>query len=125
MSSAIRSYIVNNIKLPINASYLEAFSVAKSVFKKLGIFVTEDDMRIYRKSTDARDKENIIFVYSVIASGLFPQIDKQRLEKYSVNVLENEKLNLKFGEEKLSARPLIVGTGPAGLFSALLLADML
>ena len=55
--------LVNDIKLPINASYKEAFSVARKKIKSLGLL--SDDMRfsIYRRSVDATKRDNILFVY--------------------------------------------------------------
>ena len=65
MSSSI--IVVNNIKLPINASHKEAFSVARAKLKKLGIGIQTGGMRIHKRSVDARNKSDIRFVYSVAA----------------------------------------------------------
>ena len=123
MTSNTRSYIVNNIKLPINASYQEAFSVAKQKLKKLGVNYGESDMRIFRKSVDARDKSNIIFVYSVIITAQFSKKDNDKLIKNGLTLLEESQIDAPFGDETLDARPVIVGSGPCGIFSALLLAE--
>ena len=63
------SIIVNNIKLPIDASHKEAFSVARGKLKALGVSLSDKTFTIYRRSIDARNKENIFFVWSVAVSG--------------------------------------------------------
>ncbi len=123
MTSNTRSYIVNNIKLPINASYQEAFSVAKQKLKKIGINCGEESMRIFRKSIDARDKNNIIFVYSVLITAHFSKNDNDKLIKNGLTLLEESQIDTPLGYETLNARPIIVGSGPCGIFSALLLAE--
>ncbi len=124
MSLRARSYIVNNIKLPINASFKEAFSVAKQKIKKLGLNPTDADFSVYKRSVDARNKEQIYFVYSVLVSGNFPDMDNTFLLKHGiVKQLEDDALKIEFGKDKLDERPVIVGAGPCGIFAALLLAE--
>ena len=62
---------VNSIRLPVNASAEEAFSVARAKFKKAGINVSRECLKISRRSVDARKKDDISFVYSVSVSGDF------------------------------------------------------
>lgn len=123
MTQNTRSYIFNNIKLPINASFEEAFSVAKEKLNKLGVSLNECDMRIFRRSTDARDKTKIVFVYSVIISGVFSDKDSEKLAKNGLTLLEDTVLDAKPGIETLAARPIIVGSGPCGIFAGLMLAE--
>ena len=123
MTQNSRSYIINNIKLPINASHAEAFSVAKEKLLRLGIKSCEADMRIFRRSTDARDKNNIVFVYSVLVNIHATDKESERLIKNGFTLLEEAKLDAEPGEESLSARPCIIGSGPCGIFAALLLAE--
>ena len=59
------NFLVNNIKLPVSASVKEAFSVAMGRLKKLGIRASETDCTVFRRSIDARKKDNILFVYSI------------------------------------------------------------
>lgn len=116
--------IVNNIKLPIDASSKEAFSVAKKRLSSAGISCRDLHFTVYRRSIDARIKSNIFFVWSIAASGEFSQLDEKRLAAKDISVLsENAFPKVVFGEEKLSAPPIVVGSGPCGLFAALLLAE--
>ena len=116
--------LVNDIKLPINASYKEAFSVARKKIKSLGLL--SDDMRfsIYRRSVDARKRDNIFFVYSVSVetSGKLPDIDYLKAHGIGV-VTDNTELDIRHGDIPLKNPPVVVGSGPAGMFCALLLAE--
>ena len=49
--------------------------------------------------------------------------DGSRLERLGARAIEQGELQIKTGSEKMSARPLVVGMGPAGLFCALILAE--
>ncbi|MEG0290077.1 MAG: hypothetical protein RR941_01590 [Erysipelotrichaceae bacterium] len=80
-------------------------------------------MKIVKESIDARKKGAIFFRYSVdcevlheketLACG-FENVSLAPVLKYEVPTS---------GEEKLSHRPIVIGFGPAGMFSALLLAQ--
>ncbi len=116
--------VVNNIKLPINASFEEAFSVAKRRLRSVGILSRATDFSIYRRSVDARKKDDVRFVYSVSVKGDFSGISTEKLKANDMSLTEdNTEMSLTFGDEVLSAPPVVVGTGPAGLFAALLLAE--
>ena len=123
MTKNTRSYILNNIKLPINASFEEAFSLTKQKLKRLGISKSVEEMHIFRRSTDARDKNNIIFVYSVLFTAEFSTGESEKLLKNGFTLLEEETLDTKIGTEAMQERPVIIGSGPAGLFAGLMLAE--
>jgi len=124
MSIDTRFLIVNNIKLPIDASHEEAFSVAETRLSKLGINASQLKYSVYRRSTDARRKEDIKFVYSVTATGVLPKLNADKLKSRDVVFSECNPLpKIEYGDKALSAPPLVVGSGPCGLFSALILAE--
>ncbi|MBO7304624.1 MAG: FAD-dependent monooxygenase [Clostridia bacterium] len=124
MSTEKRTFIVNNIKLSVNASYKEAFSVARRRLSRLGIKSAGLSFSIYRRSVDARRKSDVSFVYSVAVTGELPSPSRERLMEADVALLPPVSLStVMLGEEKMSAPPLIVGSGPCGLFAALLLAE--
>ncbi len=114
--------IVNNVKMPINASFEEAFSVAVSKLRKIGVKASVSNCRVYRKSVDARHKDNIKFVYS-IACIVDDTPDEKRLLSLGAALLKEDKIEVIKGKTPLSSSPVIVGSGPAGLFAALLLAE--
>ncbi len=80
-----------------------------------------------RRSLDARDKNEIQFVYNVmvsLAEGPRREVGLvQRLHRQDVAIHKPyEPVELKPGSESLTARPVVVGMGPAGMFAALTLA---
>ncbi len=127
MSSPIRALIVNHIALPVDASYEEAFSVSASKLRRAGLLPPDASYRIFRRSVDARKKPEIRFVYSVAVEGSFPKIPESYLKSEAFtrdfSLLAEEEPIPSPGTEKISADPVVVGTGPCGLFAALLLAE--
>ncbi len=123
MNFSYRIFVINNINLPPNASFEEAFSVADKKLRKLGIKTGRLSFAPYRKSIDARRKSDIKIVYSVSASGEFIQKEAEILIKNGISEITASTPLPVFGTEELSAPPVIVGTGPAGLFAALMLAE--
>ena len=119
-----RFLLINNICLPVLASQSEAFSVVKGILKKAGILSFAKEYSVFRRSIDARHKPDIYYVYSIAVRGDFDKIDEKRLAKFGISINETPTLEIpEAGKEKLSAPPVIVGSGPAGLFAALLLAE--
>lgn len=110
--------------MPINASFKEAFSVARSRLKRLGLSGGAVEYSIYRRSIDARRRSEIFFVYSVLCRGDFPGLDKDALARADMSLINPEvRPEIVFGDEELTAPPVVVGAGPAGLFAALILAE--
>lgn len=92
---------LSDVKLPIEKSETELVKIAERKLKKKVAY-----FRICKKSLDARDKENLRYVYTIEFSAT-PQEKKKA---------EYEKLPL----SKQPQKPVIVvGSGPAGLFCAL------
>ncbi len=85
---------------------------------------------IFKESIDARNKEDIKFVYSLDfqvkdEAALLKNATKLRIEKVKVNADTKSHLNNKAqSPENLPYRPVIVGFGPCGMFSALRLAEL-
>ena len=119
-----RVFIVNNIKLPINASSSEAFSIAKRRISKKLQSSGKLSFSVFKRSIDARKKQDIRFIYSVAVEGDFKEIQESDLLGTDiVSSVPLELPDIPIGEYESSAPPLIVGAGPAGLFAALLLAE--
>ncbi len=124
MNSQVRVFIVNNIKLPISASHEEAFSIARKKLSKLGVNSKSAECRIFRRSIDARKKSEISFVYAVSVKGNFTDICPERLSAYGISEFNSSgAIDFEFGEDRLSSPPVVIGSGPCGLFAALLLAE--
>ncbi|MEG2983718.1 MAG: hypothetical protein RR835_03390 [Peptostreptococcaceae bacterium] len=113
---------VSNIKLDINESL---DNIKKLVLKKLK--VNESDLinfNIYKESIDARRRGKIDFVYTVdVELKNEKRLLKQAKIKDVVEVKEKKYVDVISGSEKLSNKPVIIGSGPAGLFAALILAQ--
>ena len=114
---------LNEIKLPVSHTEndLEAEIVKRLKLKNSDII----NYRIFKRSYDARKKDNVIFVYSVDAEIVNENRIISNLKKYK-NVRITPDMGYKFqikADEKLAERPVIVGTGPCGLFAALILAQ--
>ena len=99
--------------------------ILESVSRKLHISPSEIlSFKIKKESLDARKKESIYYIYEL---EIETKKEKEILKKYSssdIFLSPKEEYQLKVtGHKKLKSRPIIVGTGPAGLFAAYLLAE--
>ena len=109
---------INNIKMPINHNNGD---LKKSVIKMLGISESQlKSFEITGQAIDARNKNNIIYVYAVDI-----ELDDEERYKNLPNIREIEKMEyisekMELGNRK---RPVVVGSGPSGLFAALVLAE--
>lgn len=116
--------LVNNVKIPVNASVSEAFSVAKGIVKRAGLSSYAKEYSVFRRSIDARHKPDIFYVYSIAVTGDFPNIDEGKQRKLGISLQQPlARPEVIIDGEKLSAPPVVVGSGPCGLFAALLLAE--
>ncbi len=115
--------LIPNIKLPINASFSEAFSVAKTKIKKAGLSPSSYKYSVYRRSVDARKRNEIFFVYTVAVCGEFSKEASRKLLEKGYSLMKEETLDFPVGSLPLSYRPVVVGAGPAGLFAAYILAE--
>ncbi len=96
---------VNNITVPLETSKEELLSIA---IKKSGISKRQiTGYKINRRSVDARRK-NVQFNYSITL--------------YTGDENPKEENKLVQGTKKPETRPVIIGSGPAGLFCAYILA---
>lgn len=113
-------FLINDIKLGLDGDESRALSRAKKIIAAEGLNGRDFRLSVYRRSIDARDKNNILLVYSVLAVSESEQSVRtgSKLKPMPEQTLVTER-----GSEKMSARPVIVGMGPAGLFCALLLAE--
>ena len=112
--------LINNIKIRLDDDESVVFSRAKSIMKKEHISIDGFTFSIYRRSIDARDKNNILLVYSVLA-------ENESLIKVNssvnIKILDDTDIVIEYGIEKLKNSPIVVGMGPAGMFCALMLAE--
>jgi len=119
---------LTEIKLPLDHP-TEAITTA--ILKKLQIKPEElVGYTIFKRSYDARKKEDIIFVYILDVETTCEQQLRDRWIKdphiidtpdMSYRVVAKAPSNL---TTSLTARPIIIGMGPCGMFAVLILAQM-
>ncbi|SHE29360.1 hypothetical protein SAMN02745133_00048 [Desulforamulus putei DSM 12395] len=115
---------VSGIKLTLDQ---DESDIKKGLLAKLKI--KEKDLieyNIFKRSVDARKKDMIYFVYTVDALVVN---ENKILNKFAGDKDVTLTPNLKYeyvkpGAVSLKNRPVIIGTGPAGLFAGLILATM-
>lgn len=121
------SYLIGGIRVSIDATDEEIIKKAKDKMKREGANATALHFQVFKKSIDARKKDHIVFVCTVLVKLPVPVSKKtqQALSALDAKLLaEAEPVTVqKPGAAPLVAPPLVVGMGPAGLFAALLLAQ--
>lgn len=112
---------VSNIKTPL----AERGEISTAVLKKLRIpQAAIKRLHIYKESIDARHKDSIQFVYTVDV-----EVDNEvavlsQAQSADVNLTpELDYEPVASGAKPLINRPVVVGSGPAGLFAGLILAE--
>jgi len=106
---------LNEIKLSIDSDEIELYKIACTMLHIQRSEIKE--LIIYKKSIDARDKSNIHFVYTL-------DLDIFNQSRFKSRVIKNvDKYSVVEVKRTSTIRPVVIGAGPAGLFSALTLAE--
>ena len=102
----------------------EEDNLENEVAKKLHVKTSEIlNVTIVKKSLDARRKDDIHYVYEVDVEVLSPSKILNKNHSKDIFLAPTEEYKLPpMGKEKLSSRPIIVGSGPCGLICAYMLA---
>ena len=124
MNSQNSIIVFNNIKLPFDASVQEAFSVARKKLKALGLNYEGYKPYVYKRSIDARNKKSIYFVYSIAVNCNINNFNIDSLSKHGASLISEKSNDFIIGTTPMTAPPVIVGTGPAGMYAGLILAEM-
>lgn len=123
---------INNLKQPVKEALLgnDIDTVRYLAAKKLKVSDKDiSSVRILKRSVDARNKGDILLIYSaeVEITGNM-NLSKHRKLK-DIVILNGQacqkdiKKELVYGSKKINNRPVIIGSGPAGLFAGLILAQ--
>lgn len=115
---------LTEIKLPLDhsESALEA-----SVLERLGIEARQlVRYAVFRRGVDARKRSAIAFIYTLDAEVRDEQMVLARLRgsRHIAPAPDTGYRHVARAPSGLNARPVVVGTGPCGLFAGLLLAQM-
>ncbi|MBE9525230.1 MAG: hypothetical protein IMY76_09025, partial [Chloroflexi bacterium] len=115
---------LNNIKLPLDHPKSE---LVVTILKKLGI--QPDELlgySVFKRSYDARRKDNIKLIYTLnVEVRREKEILRRKRKDNTIRLAPDT--GYKFvtqAPDNLIQRPLVVGTGPCGLFAGLVLAQM-
>lgn len=98
--------------------------ILKVCSKKLKINKEEiKKYKIVKQSIDARNKEKIMYSYEIDVEVDNENVILKKNKSKDILKAPEEKYEFKItGKEKMKNRPIIIGAGPAGLFSAYMLA---
>jgi uncharacterized FAD-dependent dehydrogenase len=115
---------ITELKLPLNHP-VEAIEEAAAARLK----IPASDLiscKVFRRAHDARNKANIILIYSLDVE---VKNESSILKLFANDKQINSTPNMDYqfvakAPENFTKRPLIIGAGPCGLFTALILAQM-
>ncbi len=110
---------IQGFKVPMRKTHKPLKKLLEEKYKIFERFINE--IIIVKQSVDARDKKDIYLVYNLIAD---IEDSKYELVKNNKFIKPYQELSsdLEYPQYKYSDRPIIVGFGPSGIFSALYLA---
>lgn len=115
--------VVRNISLPFTEPAEAATAAAVRLLKR---YISPDRIvrvAIAKRSVDARRRGKIRFLYSVDAELEGGGKLESLLSDGSVSLMPGEPEEVCCGNARLTARPVVIGFGPAGMFSSILLAS--
>lgn len=103
---------VNNIKMPVGHTQDDLKRKAAALLKVKDL----PGFQIVKRSIDARDKSNVFYVYSVQTAA------KTRVKNKNIVAPKEMPSIFPACKKPVGTRPVVVGSGPAGLFCAWVLA---
>lgn len=114
---------IRQIKVEVSSDNEE--NLKKAIAKKLKIKQTQiKAFSIKKQSLDARCKNEIFYVYEVDVDLVNEKEILKKTNNNDIQISPNEKYLFNVtGTKNLKYRPIIVGSGPAGLFASYLLAE--
>ncbi len=128
MNASSPSIRLTEIKLPLAHT---AEALRKAVCERLNIPDAElHALEIFRRGYDARKQSDIYFIYTLdvrVTDSVAVMARANRNSKSAANISptsDTEYKTVAYAPSRDFKRPVVVGTGPCGLFAALNLAQM-
>ncbi|MCP4050001.1 MAG: hypothetical protein GY730_04775 [bacterium] len=114
-------YLLEQLKISVNC-----YSSIENLISSLSYEISKEivDFEIVKKSIDARNKDNILFVFTIIITTK-NILDLKKIKKLKITPYTQKKdktLNV-INSALKKTQPVIVGMGPAGIFCALRFLD--
>ena len=121
-------FLIRNLSIPYTSGEEAALEAASRMLARAlgrGNVPRIRELRVFRRSVDARKKPDVRLVYTVYARAecLRDRAVRDLAGNRDVTLFEEHPLTVPHGVRPMQGRPLIVGCGPAGLFAALMLAE--
>lgn len=112
---------INQLKLSVDHTEEDLLAKAAKILKIPAKEI--QSLEIIKQSLDARKKEEIHFTYSIDVETKNEESVIHKAKNVNVVLAVKKEYHFpKTGTEKLGNRPVIIGTGPAGLFCGIMLA---
>ncbi|MBQ3265883.1 MAG: FAD-dependent monooxygenase [Ruminococcus sp.] len=112
---------INNIKLPLDYTDNDILRACAKELRISSEAITKASL--FRRSIDARHKDDIRYITSVDVWLSVSEQAALNMAKSNNAAITDEYRYIPLVPKNINKRPLIVGTGPAGLFCALTLAQ--
>lgn len=120
------SFVLEGISASPDDYSESALSQARRKLTRAGLRPSAFSLELFRKSIDARKKNDIKIVCSVLCvptdAAASRDVTAEMLARLNAKPYRAGKISDEVGDQTLSAPPLIVGMGPCGLFCAYVLA---
>lgn len=113
---------INEIKLALDEDETLLVSKAAKTLKINKKYI--DSYTIYKKSVDARKKDDVHFTFSIdVQISLDEEQIVSKCKSNKVQIVKAYKYTLPDNNRNSCFRPVVVGFGPAGMFAGLILAQ--
>ena len=109
---------ISQIKLPAEHTKVQL----EQKIKKAVHHAPLKSYQIFKRSLDARKKDQISYVYTIDAEIERESVFLKRNKNPRIAKAERKEYRLPRCRKEIPVRPVVIGMGPAGLFAALVLA---
>ena len=121
--SKTKKYIVDGISLSLDKGENDAIEAARKKLTRAGIPARDISLSVFRRSVDARKRQDIRIVWSVLTELVPTEKNIRAVNSIGARGISDEAIAYEYGDGEMSCPPLVVGMGPAGMFCALILAE--